>query len=228
MIITKLYAVTTSVDIPTTNGVLSQKLVHCGGIKASNIEQAKEILKKNSKITVFRPVINFQSGIVYEYGLLAYSDVPTKTLSLTFDVYDTSLGAKLVKPKENKPLQLYSYKIQKIADVIPYRDYFQSDKRWFTTGLYLPTGAGTFYQVRRSDDKVLAYLKNTSAVSYEQTWSDFTADITSVTIQQPLTVIREGVEVVQNKIETVTEGIKTASTTGLWLAGAVVLWKIFK
>ena len=208
----KLYAVTPIKDI-TIEGKSYKKGRVVGGIEANTLEEAQAKMKQPTFIFV-KFIIEYSFGNVSEYSKVAVTLYSRLFQIAPDNVYFGSLGAQHIKPKVGG--NTYNILSSDLKTKIATKGYERGfanlnvlpENRFYTTGLvynsYFTNGKvnKVYYQVQNADKSIIGWTEK-ETVQLVKTWGDLVQTVSNVTVQNPLGVIREGVEFVQDKVENI-------------------------
>ncbi len=214
MIDTKLVAVISTKDV-TINGRTIKAGYIVGYMRAGSQAEAKTILATKKTVVLIKIILNFGNTlglplVVSEYGLQFVAELPTKDLVATSNLAVTKLGARMIDVKQllNSSNLSNTYPIYeqptntKVVGTINVM-HLTATQRYFTTGYVFYGANGTlWHNVTNADKSVNGWLLFDRRFNYADTWSDFTADVANVVIQQPLQAVRDTVETIQENAGT--------------------------
>ncbi len=211
MLDTRLVGVVSNKEI-SKNGKTYKAGTLIGYIKSANVGIAKNILATQKVVQVINIIIDYNWGVVSEYGLGFIADFDTKDLQVVQNFVITKIGARQIKPIEKfttinilNKVNIYAQPTESsaITGYVSATDITPS-QRFYTNGyVYNDSKNRDWYFVQNASKTEKGWLLyDNKIVGFASTWSYFTKDITNIVIQQPLYAVRDTVESVQKTSKT--------------------------
>jgi hypothetical protein len=224
MLDTRLVGVVSNKEI-SKNGKTYKAGTLLGYINSANVGIAKTILATQKVVQVINIFIDYNWGVVSEYGLVFIGDFDTKDLQVVQNFVITKIGARQIKPIEKfttinilNKVNIYAQPTENSSATgyISATDITPS-QRFFTNGyVYNDSKNRDWYFVQNASKTEKGWLLyDNKVVTFASTWSDFTKDITKVTIQAPLQAVRDTVESVQESSSQIKTFLGIALIVGL-------------